>query len=327
MSKNKVITQNTNCINNVITHNTPFSSQHINNNVITSYKNILTKLLHLKEYKVITSSLLCYSIVITSTICAAFQVQAIELRPPVAQGSLIYGRVQGGEKVFLNDKEILKNKRGEFVFGLPQDTADELVLTTKSNGVTKTWRIPIEKRKWKEEVVNGLPPHKVTPSVEDQERIKAENAALKHARGITGYEAIPFCFIRPVPDTARISSTFGARRILNGQKTAGHSGTDYAMPVGTPIVSPAKGIVRLTHDDMFYSGKTILVDHGFGVFSSYSHLNHINVKQGQHVNQGDLLGEIGTTGRSTGPHLHLTMTWFGVRVDPEFILQNYACTK
>jgi murein DD-endopeptidase MepM/ murein hydrolase activator NlpD len=76
---------------------------------------------------------------------------------------------------------------------------------------------------------------------------------------------------------------------------------------------------------MFYSGKTVLIDHGYGVFSSYSHLNEILVEQGEKIKQGQLIGKIGTTGRSTGPHLHLTLTWFGVRVDPEYVLKTHSC--
>ena len=113
--------------------------------------------------------------------------------------------------------------------------------------------------------------------------------------------------------------------MLNGIKTAGHSGTDYALPTGSPIYAPADGMVKVIHPDMFYSGKTILIDHGYGVFSSYSHLSEILVRQGDKVKQGHLIGKIGTTGRSTGPHLHFTLTWFGVRVDPEYVLKTYAC--
>lgn len=301
------------------------------NNVITyNLHQIITKCTHIVihksckvcYYKVIK---LCYYLGITSLISLPFSASALDLRVPIAQASYIYGQAGKGERVFLGDKELHTTNEGFFVLGLPQDTSETLILTSQKDGQTKMWSIPIEKRKFKEEIVNGLPPHKVSPSKEDQKRIAADNQALKAARAETSYRNLPFCFSRPVSQNARISSTFGARRVLNGVKTAGHSGTDYALPAGTPILSPQDGIVRLTHDDMFFSGKTILIDHGYGLFSSYSHLSQINVTQGQTVKRGDKIGEIGTTGRSTGPHLHLTFTWFGTRVDPEFVLKTYPC--
>lgn len=303
----------------------------IYNNVITykfkrKTKNCINFVIQLIQkacyYKVIK---LCNYIGITSLILLPFSVSAIELQAPVTQATYVYGKVAPDEQIFIGKTEIKTTKDGLFVFGLPQDTEKELILTSQKNGQTKTWKMPIAPRKFKEEVVNGLPPHKVSPSKEDQKRIATDNKALRTARSETSYETLPFCFSRPVDKNARISSTFGARRVLNGVKTSGHSGTDYALPAGTPILSPQDGIVRLAHDDMFFSGKTILIDHGYGLFSSYSHLSKIDVKNGQTLKRGDKIGEIGTTGRSTGPHLHLTFTWFGVRVDPEFVLTTYPC--
>ena len=88
------------------------------------------------------------------------------------------------------------------------------------------------------------------------------------------------------------------------------------------MVAPADGRVKVVHPDMFYTGKTILIDHGQGVFSSYSHLSEINVNENQVVKQGDVIGAVGMTGRSTGPHLHFAVTWFGVRVNPEFLFED-----
>lgn len=297
----------------VITQNTPSNRNY---NVITTRQK--SKCKHI----VITLLTLCYSIVNTNTALAA-----LELKSPITQASFIYGRTTENEQVFLNDREIHQTPAGEFVIALPQDTDDDLILTTKSNGITKIWSVPIEKRTWKEEVVNGLPPKKVSPDKAAQKQIANDSAALKKARSITKYTVLPRCFSRPVDKKARISSQFGSRRILNGQKTAGHSGTDYALPAGTPVYAPADGVVNLTHPDMFFSGKTILLDHGYGIYSSYSHLSRIDVKQGDFIKRGEKIGEIGTTGRSTGPHLHFTMTWFGIRVDPEFMLTYYACRE
>ena len=113
-----------------------------------------------------------------------------------------------------------------------------------------------------------------------------------------------------------------ANDILNNVKKQGHSGTDLAAPVGAPIVAPLDGKVVFIHPDMFLTGKTVMIDHGYGVFSSYSHLSQINVKLNQIVKTGDSIGLVGKTGRATGPHLHFTITWYGVRINPEDLIFN-----
>ncbi len=290
------------------------------------------------NYKVLTRNLKCYYIVITS-LFFTFSLRAYAQTPPatptdiltlytpITEASLIYGHIQQPADLLYNTQKIHIDKNGNFVLALPQDAPDTLTLTTISGNQSYDWTYQVTKRTWKEEKVNGLPPQKVSPSEENKKRILQENTLLKNKRKQSFYTQLPMCFSRPVEKNARISSHFGSRRVLNGIKTTGHSGTDYALPIGTPIYAPADGIIKVIHQDMFYSGKTILIDHGFGVYSSYSHLNHISVNQDTSVKRGEKIGEIGTTGRSTGPHLHFTMTWFGVRIDPEYVLTHYACDK
>ena len=283
------------------------------------------------NYKVITKHTLCYYIVLTfiATTSIAKTTSSFSepsILSPITQGALVYGKTEIGTSVFYQDTQLPLTQNGEFVFALPKWAPKEIKLDFLKNNNTFSKTYNVVERTWKEEVVNGLPPKKVTPPAEDLKRINDENQLLKNARTHSVNDYFPICFTRPVDKKARISSEFGSARILNGTKTAGHSGTDYALPTGSPIYAPADGIVKVTHPDMFYSGKTILIDHGYGIFSSYSHLSEISVKQGATVKQGDLIGKIGTTGRSTGPHLHLTLTWFGVRIDPEYTLQMHACT-
>ena len=251
-------------------------------------------------------------------------VYGFELRSRVIEGGLTYGKLDSNEQLYLNNKEIKSTKSGFFFFGLPQDTTS-LKLTLIKNGKKKDLNIPVQKQKWQEEYITGLQTDKVNPSTKNQARIQKENQLLKKARENFNTQYFPFCFERPVKNFKRISSPYGARRILNNIKKAGHGGVDYAAPVGTPVYAPAKGIVALTHQDMFLSGKTLLINHGFGLFSSYSHLNQINVKEGDTINTGDLIAEIGSTGRSTGPHLHYTITWNGVRLNPEQLISDFLC--
>ena len=285
------------------------------------------------NYKIITFLVMCVNIVITLLCCSRVvwagtsrqESVLFDVSSPIVQGTLVYGKAEQETQIFYQNKALLLTPTGEFVFAIPKEANTEVILTAQKNNhkISKTYQVI--SRKWKEEVVHGLPPKKVSPSEDDLKRIASENQILKKARAETIVNHFPSCFIRPVDEKARISSEFGSSRVLNGVKTAGHSGTDYALPTGSPIYAPADGEVKVVHNDMFYSGKTILIDHGYGVFSSYSHLSEILVKQEEKINQGHLIGKIGTTGRSTGPHLHLTITWFGVRVDPEYVLKTYAC--
>lgn len=252
---------------------------------------------------------------------------SFELRSHVKEGGLVYGKLSKNEKLFLNNKEIKATKSGFFFFGLPQDTPQTITLTLITSDTKKELIIPVKKQKWQEEYITGLQPDKVNPSNKNQERIQKENQLMRDARNNFNTNYFPFCFDRPVKNFKRISSPFGARRILNNVKKAGHSGVDYAAPIGTFIYAPADGVISLVHQDMFLSGKTLLINHGFGLFSSYSHLHKIYVKTGEKVKRGTKIAEIGNTGRSTGPHLHYVITWMGVRLDPEQQINDFSCSE
>ena len=257
----------------------------------------------------------------------SFSAFSFEITSKIQEGALIYGQLNKGEKLFLGTTEIVPTPKGQFFFGLPQDSENLNLTLIHSNGKKEIKKFPVEKRKWKEEIVTGLQPEKVTPSNKNTKRIQQENSLMKQARNKMDTSFFPTCFERPVKKFKRISSPFGARRILNNIKKAGHSGVDYAAPIGTPLYAPADGVVALAHNDMFLSGKTLLINHGYGLFSSYSHLNKITVKKGSIVKKGDLIAEVGNTGRSTGPHLHYTITWQGTRLDPEQQIKDFTCSK
>jgi len=288
-------------------------------NVITLYK---------CNYKIITKIFLYY-IVITFFHPA----YALTFDTPLTDGTLIYGHVEPNEEIFIensylnigkNDKKLFKiqtSTDGRFILGVPQD-ATKLTLTVKEINSSKQMIFSVSPRKWEEEYVNGLPPKKVEPDQSDTKRIITESSQMKQARQTSAYSSFPEHWINPVPEFKRISSHFGSRRILNNIKKQGHSGTDLAAPLGTSIYAPAPGKVVFIHQDMFLTGKTIMIDHGYGVFSSYSHMNQINIKLNQEVKQGDIIGKVGQTGRATGSHLHWTITWYGVRVNPEDLLKN-----
>ncbi len=240
-------------------------------------------------------------------------------------GRLMYGHVPPNTQIYVDNTtknngtkglETLPIKDGNFVVGIPQDSK-QLRLKIKKDGKIKDLVFNVSPRKWQEDYVSGLPPKKVNPPPEEQTRIQSEFKKMRQKRQLSDFNQFPNQWQRPLPSYKRISSPFGSRRILNGIVKQGHSGTDYAADTGTPVLAAADGKVVLTHTDMFYTGGTILVDHGYGVYTSYAHLSQIDVKEGQTIKRGDTIGAVGMTGRATGPHLHFGVSWYGVRLDPE----------
>ena len=150
-------------------------------------------------------------------------------------------------------------------------------------------------------------------------RIAEDSKLLRAARAVL--ETEPFYrtgLIRPAE--GRISGVYGSQRILNGTPGSVHGGLDIANVTGTPIKAAADGVVTLANPGLVLSGGTVLINHGYGLQTSYIHMSRLDVKDGQHVKQGDVIGAIGATGRVTGPHLHFSVLWFDTGLDPETIL-------
>ncbi len=168
--------------------------------------------------------------------------------------------------------------------------------------------------------IEGLPKRMVTPTKKDLERIRAEAARARKARQLDSPRT-DFLTGFAWPAKGRISGIYGSQRILNGQPRRPHFGVDVAAPVGTPVYAPADGVVTMVHPDMYFSGGTLIVDHGHGLSSSFLHLSRILVNEGQAVKRGDLVAEIGATGRVTGAHLDWRMNLFTTRIDPQLLVE------
>ena len=165
-----------------------------------------------------------------------------------------------------------------------------------------------------------LPPGKVSPPREAalQARIDREVAEIKAARAvITPHPLFDSGFRWPL--TGRLSGVYGSHRVLNGKPKTPHYGVDIVQPKGTAIRAPADGVVRLIHTDNYYSGGTLILDHGFGLNSAFLHMQAFHVQVGDYVPQGFVIGTVGSTGRSTGAHLDWRVTYNGVRVDPALV--------
>ncbi|WP_251359799.1 M23 family metallopeptidase [Kangiella sp. TOML190] len=244
-----------------------------------------------------------------------------------AQGGLVIGKTQPGTQVEFGGKKLKLTDEGYFVFGFHRDHEAKATLTLSKGKQKEVQPLAIRKRDYNIERVDGLPPNKVNPmKPEVLARIKKEGAMVGSARAKTSdIKAFLQSFIWPAK--GRLSGFYGSQRVLNGVPKRPHYGVDVAAPTGTEVVAPADGIVRLVHKDMFYSGGTLIVDHGFGVSSTFIHLNSIEVADGQEVKQGDLIATIGATGRATGPHLDWRINWFKSRLDPQLLVPPFKETK
>ena len=270
--------------------------------------------------------LLCLLCLFLSACQTTQPTDKIAFENPLTDGQLVYGSINRNHKLFIANAERrvgeksgtfeIPTQNGHFVLGIPQDATD-LKLTLQTETGKETFDFPVQKRKWKEDIVNGLPSQKVIPPQEEQKRILEEILLMREKRKISDYPVFTHKWTLPVAEYSRISSPFGARRILNGAITQGHSGTDYAAPEGTPVLAATAGKVVLIHPDMFYTGGTVLIDHGHGIYTNYCHLSRIDVQEGQIVKAGEPIAAVGATGRATGPHLHFGLSWYGVRLNPE----------
>lgn len=241
---------------------------------------------------------------------------AAELSGDAVQGGLIFGRVEPGSSVQLDDTDVMVSSAGEFVIGFGRDeTGTRRLIIARAGGSTETIELPVAAREYRIERVDGLPPRTVTPDPEAAERIRQEGAMVAKARARRD-DRSDFTDGFAWPAQGRISGVYGSQRVLNGEPRRPHFGLDIAAPTGSPVYAPADGIVTLAHPDMYFSGGTLILDHGHGLSSSFLHLNKILVEAGAPVSKGDLIAEIGATGRASGPHLDWRMNWLDRRVDP-----------
>jgi murein DD-endopeptidase MepM/ murein hydrolase activator NlpD len=253
--------------------------------------------------------------------------QALELKGELVQGSLVTGKVAPGEAVQLNGKSVKVSENGVFVIGFGRDESDSAMLTVLRDGnVVEDRQLSIGKREYKIERIDGLKPSKVTPPAEVIERIRAESRRVKQARELND-SRLDFAEEFAWPLMGRISGVYGSRRVLNGVPKRPHFGVDIAAPIGKKVNAPASGIITMVHPDMYYSGLTIVLDHGFGVSSTFLHLNKSYVNEGDKVTKGQLIAEVGTTGRSSGPHLDWRMNWLDKRVDPALLVEPMPSQK
>lgn len=242
------------------------------------------------------------------------------LEGPREQGGLLVGQTDPGTRVELDGKPVRVSPEGVFLLGFHRDhPAQSRLILTHADGRLEQSRLEIAQRQYDIQRIDGLPPSKVNPPDDVLERIRKEAALAADARKRDDPRT-DFLSGWRWPVEGRISGIYGSQRILNGEAKQPHYGVDIAAPEGTPVVAPADGIVTLAYPDMYYSGGTLIVDHGHHLTSSFLHLSEILVKEGAHVKRGDLIAKVGATGRVTGAHLDWRMNWGEARIDPQLLV-------
>jgi len=250
----------------------------------------------------------------------SFKVSAAEFNGKFIQGHFIIGKTDPNSNVKIDKKQIRVSKDGYFAFGLTRDRKYDVVITIEKNGVKEKNTKRVQKRKYDIQRIDGLEEKKVTPPEEVYERIKKENKLIAKARAIdSDLDFFKDKFMIPVDD-AIITGVYGSQRILNGEPKWPHYGLDFAQKEGAPVKAMLNGTVTLAEADLFYTGGTLIFDHGHGISTLYMHMLDIFVEKGQKVKQGDIIGTVGSTGRATGPHLDVRLNWFDVRLDPATVL-------
>ncbi|MBU2712704.1 M23 family metallopeptidase [Zooshikella harenae] len=247
---------------------------------------------------------------------SATHAKLLSLKGDRTQGSLLLGKVTLGSQVKYKKKIISVNDSGFFVIGFGRDAAlDQQFTVISPDGQQQAHKLKLKKRQYNIQRIKGVPQKMVTPPESFLKRIRRESKLVAASRAVASnspYFAQPFIW----PLTGRISGVYGSQRVFNGEPRRPHFGVDVAAPVGTKVISPAGGTVVLAEPDLYFSGGTLIIDHGHGVFSSFLHLSKVLVKVGTKVKQGDVIAKVGATGRVTGPHLDWRMNWFTTRVDP-----------
>ena len=248
--------------------------------------------------------------------------QCPALEGDLVQGGLLWGSTVPGSSVTLGGNALDVLEDGTFFAGFGRDAAATAELVIAGERPCRQM-LQVRARDYRISRVDGVPQKTVTPSQEYLDRIARERALVSAAKGqrlqrpdllqgaLAGFEW---------PATGRISGVYGSQRIYNGTPKNPHYGVDVAVPTGTPVYAPTAGVVTLAEPDLFFSGGTVILDHGFGLSSSFLHMSKLHVSVGSEVGTGELIGEVGATGRATGPHLDWRMSWRNERIDPQLLV-------
>ena len=257
----------------------------------------------------------------------SFSALAVELKGHLTQGGLVTGQLNNAKSVSLNDKPLKLSDTGLFVIGFGRDAKPNHTLSwVDKSGKNHSQDLVITLRDYNIDKITGVAKKYVSPPKAVSERISREAVAVRKARAV---DSDLEYFLQPVlrPAEGRISGVYGSQRYFNGEPRRPHFGLDIANKTGSPVYAPISGTVVFAEPDLYYSGGTLILDHGHGVTSTYIHLSKLDVKVGDKITQGMKVAEIGATGRVTGPHLDWRFNWQGERLDPALLMQDTLANK
>lgn len=244
----------------------------------------------------------------------------VTLTGKIEQGALVFGRTEPGTIVHVGGRRVRLTAEGRFVFGIGRDRKEPVNLGLRyPDGRFERRMLIVAPRKWRIQHIRGIPKKYVTPPPSLMKRLEREYFLMRDVRK-TNSALTHWTETLRWPALGRITSVFGSQRIFNGKPRSFHSGVDVGVGTGYPVRAPAGGVVTLAHPGMFFAGKTVVIDHGHGIASTLIHLSKITVAKGDLVRAGDIVGRVGRTGRATGAHLHWSLSWFQIRVDPQPIV-------
>ncbi len=239
------------------------------------------------------------------------------------QGGTALCTTMPGAHLTLGDIALRADENGKFIIGFDRDAPRQEKITFKIDGIKiHEKNLNLAPREYAISRIDGLPPSQVS-TFSDAELVRIRASSARKKVGFASREQTLWFedgFDYPLKDFTK-TSPFGAQRILNGEAKKPHYGVDIAAPVGTPIYAPADGVISMADDDLYFEGAMVLIDHGQGLISMYLHMNDIDVKPGQVVKRGEKIGEVGSKGRSTGPHLCWRLKWRNRHLDPELLTQ------
>lgn len=263
------------------------------------------------------AALLLASVTYSSSLSVEITQQAL------TGGGYLIVKTSAGSQVSFLEQTVIADQDGYAAVGLGRNiTGIQRITVSDPQGEQFVQDVSIASRAYREQRIEGINPAQVNPPADVLDRIFIESKQVNEARAflsdLTFWRSEQFI----VPVEGRITGVYGSQRFYNGEPRSPHWGIDYAAPTGSPVKAPASGVIRLAENDLYYSGGTVVLDHGGGLTSSFLHLSELLVSVGDEVRQGDVIAKVGSTGRSTGPHLDWRMNLNGERIDAALWLQD-----
>jgi murein DD-endopeptidase MepM/ murein hydrolase activator NlpD len=260
-------------------------------------------------------------LIIATALIFSNELYAVSFDGEFTQGGLVIGQLQAGQSVSYEGRKLQITSGNQFLLGFGRNAPAEVsIVVYDADKQSETINLRITPRNYNIQKIEGVPSNTVTPPNSVLQRIKQDAASVKQARKlVSNKQDFLGGFIKPA--NGPVTGVYGSQRFYNGVPKSPHYGIDYAAPTGTPVIAPADGIITFAHNDLFYSGGTLILDHGHGLSSTFLHLSEILVKPNQVVRSGTVIAKIGATGRATGPHLDWRMNWLNQRIDPELVLK------